>query len=571
MRLRRLYFAVMAVLFVASLWLTAQRLTLAAPNFTGDAAADFTSPDAVVVPDIEGDVGMPFPDFPVDARSGWDIRAVYLEYDPATDILYVGIDCVVICGDADGDGDPDVTGPILGKPASEGGLGGTDVANFGRGESFALLIDTNNDFTGGSGNFEVVIGVRNSDDLSTFGAYEYTGRIGSQLRDQGWGAQLSNPTALFAPPSATTPDLEFTVENFSTLPGFTPGEPVLSYQVHMGMGSVVDDGIGEDFAPNPRTPVVITATPTPAVTDTPTATETPTDVPPTATPTEVPPTPTATATDTPTATPTALPTDTPTEAPTATPTDAPTATPTATPTPPPADTPTATPTALPTDTPTTTPSDTPTEMPTETPTETATPTPSPTATLPPPTSVPTSGADLSQMREGKWIDPPVITKRMPIGPLVNSKQPTTLQIPAIGLETAIEGKGWQGTIGFDGTIHSEWEDVRYAAGWHTNSAVPGDTGNIVLSGHNNVYGAVFRDLWRLRAGEEIYLYANNERFTYVVDQVSVLPEHNATTEQQAKTASYIVQTADNRLTLVSCWPPNSNTHRIFVVAHPVTE
>ena len=29
-----------------------------------------------------------------------------------------------------------------------------------------------------------------------------------------------------------------------------------------------------------------------------------------------------------------------------------------------------------------------------------------------PTSVPTSGADLSHMSEGKWVDPPVISKQI---------------------------------------------------------------------------------------------------------------------------------------------------------------
>ncbi|HRW11435.1 MAG TPA: hypothetical protein P5121_40330, partial [Caldilineaceae bacterium] len=119
------------------------RLTAAAPTFTGDAAADFAGGNAIRIDDPVGDVGMPAPDFPAGAASGWDIRSVYLEYDPATDILYVGIDCVVICGDADGDGDPDNTGPILGKPISDGGLGGQDVADWGRGESFGFLLDTN--------------------------------------------------------------------------------------------------------------------------------------------------------------------------------------------------------------------------------------------------------------------------------------------------------------------------------------------------------------------------------------------------------------------------------------------
>ncbi|MBX3012870.1 MAG: sortase [Caldilineaceae bacterium] len=503
MRPRRLSFFILALLLPLMLVLTFQRFTQAAPTFTGDAAADFTSSAAVVIPDLEGDVGMPNPNFPAGSRSGWDMRTVYLEYDPATDILYVGIDCIMICGDADGDGDPNVTGPILGKPVSEGGLGGIDVADFGRGESFALLIDTNNDFTDSGGNFEVVVGVKNSDDLTAFGAYAYSGRIGNQLRDQGWGERLPNVTTLYAPTSATVPDLEFTIENFSTLPGFTPGEPVLSYKVQMAMGSIVDDGIGEDFAPNPRVPVEITATPTP------------------------------------------IPTETPTTAPTETPTAVPTHTPTATPTHTPA------------------PTETPTTLPTET--------PSPTPTLPPPTAVPTNGADLSQMQRGEWVEPAVIAKRLPTGPSLRNDQPTLLQIPTIGLETAIEGKGWLRKIAPDGSAYSEWDDVRYAAGWHLNSATPGERGNIVISGHNNVYGAVFRDLWRVRAGDTIYLYSQEQRHAYVVDHVSIMPESNATAAQQAETASYIVQTADNRLTLVSCWPPNSNSHRVFVVAHPAAE
>jgi hypothetical protein len=202
----------MSAIVLAVAFLAVQlRHSFAAPNFTGDAAADFTSPAAVKVDDPEADVGMSAPDFGPEARSGWDIKAVYLEYDPAADTLYVGIDCVVICGDADGDGDPSVTGPILGKPVSEGGLGGTDVPNFGRGEAFALLIDTNNDFTGASGNFEVVVGVKSNDDLNAFGIYQYTGTIGNQLRDRGWGARLPNVTSIFASPSAAAPDLEFTI------------------------------------------------------------------------------------------------------------------------------------------------------------------------------------------------------------------------------------------------------------------------------------------------------------------------------------------------------------------------
>jgi len=485
MMIRKIQMSVTGIVVSAFLFFFVQsNHSFAAPTFTGDAAADFTSPAAVKLADLEADVGMPSPDFAAEARSGWDMRAVYLEYDPATDTLYVGIDCIVICGDADGDGDPNVTGPILGKPASQGGLGGTDMANFGRGESFALLIDTNNDFTGSSGNFEVVVGVKNSDDLTAFGAYAYSGQIGNQLRDQGWGAKLTNVTTLFAPTSATVQDLEFSIGNFSTLPGFTPGEPGLSYKVHMAMGSIVDDGIGEDFAPNPRTPLEITPSPTPTPTDT--ATPVPTNPPGT----------------------------------------------------------------------------------TATPTNTAEPQPSPTptSTPPPPTEVPPTGAKFATFQEWKSAQQTDSLAAAVHRSLATQNSAFRLEIPALDLTTEVLARGWKQVKQTDGSLVSQWEDVIYAAGWHKNSASPGQKGNMVVSGHNNVAGSVFRDLWELQVGETIYVEQGRVRYTYEIEKVTVQRETNAAPAQRAENAAYLHPTADNRLTLITCWPWNDSTHRVFVVA-----
>ncbi|MCX6047163.1 MAG: sortase [Chloroflexi bacterium] len=496
MKLRLRYLTLSAVMITLCIFFAVHGVILAAPVFTGDAAADFTSPAVIKISDMAGDVGMPLPDFPAGTRSGWDMRTVYLEYDQAADTMYVGIDCIVICGDADNDGDPNTTGPILGKPVSQGGLGGKDVANFGAGESFGLLIDTNNDFAGGTGGFEVVIGVKNSDSLANIGAYAYTGNVGGQLRDTGWGAKLPNPVTLFAPTSATTPDLEFSIANFSTLPGFPVGQPIQSYKLQMAMGSIVDDGIGEDYAPDQLSPVEITPTPPPTVP----ATETPTTLP----------------TDTPTVTPTVpAPTETATVAPT------------------------ETPTALPTDTP----------------------------TMLPPTSVPTTGADLSQINAAAVQQIPVISKLTANSQPAMAGQPTLLEIPAIHLSTAVETMGWQRMVDANGVAYSEWENIEFAAGWQKNSALPGSQGNVVLSGHNNIEGAVFRDLWKLTAGQQIHVYANNKAYTYLVDTVKLMPETNASADQRIQTAAFIRQSNDFRLTLVSCWPPNNNTHRVFVTAH----
>lgn len=499
MKLKLPHFVFSALLLALSLLLVAQNITMAAPVFTGNAAADFTGPNVIKINDLEGDVGMPSPDFPASARSGWDMRAVYLEYDQATDTMYVGVDCIVICGDADGDGDPNVTGPILGKPVSQGGLGGKDVADFGAGESFGLIIDTNNDFNGTTGNFEVVVGVKNSDSLAQLGAYAYTGQIGGQLRNTGWGAQLPNTVTLFAPPSASTQDIEFAIANFSTLPGFASGQPIQSYKVQMAMGSIVDDGIGEDYAPGQQQPVVITPTPTPTDTATSVPTETATI------------TPTETATITPTETATSVPTETPTVTPTAT------------------------------------------------------------STPVPPTGVPTTGANLSEINSVEAFQIPIVAKQKATGQIEVAGQPTFLRIPAIDLATAVEAMGWRRIVGANGAAYSEWENIQYAVGWQKNSAIPGTEGNVVLDGHNNIAGAVFRDLWKVTAGETIYVYANHKQYTYKVDSVQLRPEVNVDAAERAQTASLIRQSDDYRLTLISCWPPNSNTHRVFVQAHLVQQ
>jgi LPXTG-site transpeptidase (sortase) family protein len=151
---------------------------------------------------------------------------------------------------------------------------------------------------------------------------------------------------------------------------------------------------------------------------------------------------------------------------------------------------------------------------------------------------------------------------VPAGP------PTRLEIPKIKLDTPVVELGWHAATDRDGQIFSEWDVAEYAAGWHKNSARPGEPGNVVLSGHNNILGAVFRELDQLRAGDAVVLWAEERAFAYTIEQVVVVPETHASDEQRAENARWIAPFEDDRLTLVSCWPRNNNTHRIIVVARP---
>ncbi len=120
-----------------------------------------------------------------------------------------------------------------------------------------------------------------------------------------------------------------------------------------------------------------------------------------------------------------------------------------------------------------------------------------------------------------------------------------------------------------GTNAVEWTAPNNRnVGWHDYSGRMGESKNIVLNGHNNIYGAVFRKLYTLQAGDEITLQAGDREATYVVEEVMILKERGEPLEVRIQNAKYIQPMADDRLTIISCWPENNNTHRVVVIAKP---
>ena len=188
-------------------------------------------------------------------------------------------------------------------------------------------------------------------------------------------------------------------------------------------------------------------------------------------------------------------------------------------------------------------------------------------------------AGCGQKSEAAEVAPttPAAVTHFPAAPISSRPQPvigsvghlpTRLEIPAIDLDIPVVELGWSQTKNRAGQIFSEWDVAAYAAGWHINSALPGEPGNIVMSGHNNILGAVFRELDQLKQGDEITVWANGRPYLYTVDQVVVVPDKNQSEAQRIENGRWIGPIEDDRLTLVSCWPRNNNTHRIVVVARP---
>lgn len=144
---------------------------------------------------------------------------------------------------------------------------------------------------------------------------------------------------------------------------------------------------------------------------------------------------------------------------------------------------------------------------------------------------------------------------------------THISIPPIGVEARIVEVGPSPTR-IDGQEVSIWDVPAHAVGHHTSSAHPGEGRNVVLNGHNDLQGEVFRDLWRLQKGSKITVQAGDKTWHYHVETMLALQEIGTPLEQRLDNALYIGDTNDERLTLITCWPYGINDHRLIVIARP---
>ncbi len=198
------------------------------------------------------------------------------------------------------------------------------------------------------------------------------------------------------------------------------------------------------------------------------------------------------------------------------------------------------------------------------------PTPTPTVVAPRPRPAATPRAQPAargRIDEAGPISLPMVAPLQP----GDGRLPVRLLIPALGLDAAVEPMGWHVVSDANGT-RSEWDIIDNAAGHHVNSAYPGELGNVVLSGHNNIGSAVFRSVSVIGEpgvdfglGDKVILVDEaGRRFTYQVNGWQRFPESNASFAGREENARYMEPTDFAQLTLVTCWPPTSNTHRVIV-------
>jgi LPXTG-site transpeptidase (sortase) family protein len=149
--------------------------------------------------------------------------------------------------------------------------------------------------------------------------------------------------------------------------------------------------------------------------------------------------------------------------------------------------------------------------------------------------------------------------------------PDRLIIPAIHLDAPIVPIHYK-TIEYDNLTLEQWlVPNTFAAGWHDTSALLGLPGNTVLNGHHNAYGQVFMDLIKLELEDIIEVYSGDHVFTYQVVARMLFPERFRPIEERIANASWILPSDDERLTMITCWPADSNTARVVIVAFPINK
>jgi LPXTG-site transpeptidase (sortase) family protein len=147
--------------------------------------------------------------------------------------------------------------------------------------------------------------------------------------------------------------------------------------------------------------------------------------------------------------------------------------------------------------------------------------------------------------------------------------PDRIVIPAIQLDARVVPAGYQ-LIQLGGQVFQQWDAPNeYSAGWQQTSARLGVPGNTVLNGHHNIYGMVFGRLIDLSEGDFIQMYSGSTLYNFVITNKMILPERGEPIAVRMDNARWLLPTNDERLTLITCWPQLSNTHRLIIVAKPV--
>jgi sortase A len=111
-------------------------------------------------------------------------------------------------------------------------------------------------------------------------------------------------------------------------------------------------------------------------------------------------------------------------------------------------------------------------------------------------------------------------------------------------------------------------DLQRGPGHYPGTAMPGEIGNVVISGHRTTYGAPFSKVGELREGDAVVVETADEWFTYEVN-ASEIVSPNAVEVTLPVPRQPDVEPTQRLLTLTTCHPRYSARQRLIVFAEMV--
>jgi len=133
-----------------------------------------------------------------------------------------------------------------------------------------------------------------------------------------------------------------------------------------------------------------------------------------------------------------------------------------------------------------------------------------------------------------------------IPPTASPQAALTIQIPALNINApVVEG--------------DTWDALQRGVGHHPGSANPGEAGNLVLAGHDDIYGSIFKDVPKLKPGDQVIITTQTGRFVYTVQTHEIV----APTETRVMDNS---RRDVRQLTLITCYPYQVDSQRYVVYA-----
>ncbi|MGP4023099.1 class E sortase [Actinomadura sp. 3N407] len=147
----------------------------------------------------------------------------------------------------------------------------------------------------------------------------------------------------------------------------------------------------------------------------------------------------------------------------------------------------------------------------------------------------------------KWQAPKVTTEKVKLG-----KGLAMIRIPEFGKD--------YGFVVIEGV---DREDLRKGPGHYPGTALPGQVGNFVISGHRTTYSAPFNRLGELERGDKILIDTRDRQYVYkVTDREIVKPSAVEVTAPVPGRPGR--KPTERMITLTTCHPKYSAAERMII-------